>query len=92
MSSTQPKWLGKELEYIPEQCDEIIETDVIVCGAGTAGVAAAREAAELGAQCVLFEKTAKVQAAPASSASSAASLSSAGASTTPVWPPRLSTN
>ena len=61
MSSTQPQWLGKEPEYIPEQCDEIIETDVIVCGAGTAGVAAAREAAELGAQCVLFEKTAKVQ-------------------------------
>ena len=30
MSSTQPKWLGKEPEYIPEQCDEIIETDVIV--------------------------------------------------------------
>ena len=54
-------WLGDPPDLIPEQCDTTVETDVVVCGAGIAGMSAARAAVEAGAECVLFEKTAKPQ-------------------------------
>lgn len=54
-------WLGNPPQLSEEACTRTIETDVIVCGAGLAGVSAARAATEAGAQCVLLEKTGKVQ-------------------------------
>ena len=57
---TKSEWLGSAPEF--EHCDEVIETDVIVCGAGIAGVSAVRTAAEEGAEVVLFEKCSTVQA------------------------------
>jgi hypothetical protein len=48
-------WLGAPPEF--DHYDEEVETEVIVCGAGVAGVAAARAACEEGAKVVLFEKS-----------------------------------
>ena len=55
-------WLDEPLEIPESEIEETIDVDVIVVGAGTAGVCAARGAVEAGATCVLFEKTKKVQA------------------------------
>ena len=50
-------WLGEEPEFPEEDIAETVETDVIVCGAGVAGVSAVRAAAENGAKVILFEKS-----------------------------------
>ena len=57
----QPRWLGEPIAIDGAHCDGYIETDVVICGAGLAGVAAARGAVEAGAACVLLEKTNRVQ-------------------------------
>ena len=54
-------WLGQAPEYPEERIDETLSADVIICGGGLAGVAAARAAVECGARCILFEKCAAVQ-------------------------------
>lgn len=55
-------WLGEEPEFDESEISETYETDVIVCGAGIAGVPAARAAVEAGAECILFEKCSQPQA------------------------------
>ena len=59
---TRDSWLPEPPSLEPEQADVFLETDVIVCGAGIAGVAAAREVTERGESCILFEKTTCPQA------------------------------
>ncbi len=54
-----PEWLGAPPDF--SRFDEELEADVIVCGAGVAGVAAARAACEAGASVLLFEKAAAPQ-------------------------------
>lgn len=56
-----PPWLGPEPAIAEDQIDTVIEADVIVVGAGVAGVAATRAAAEEGARVVVFEKAADPQ-------------------------------
>ncbi len=51
-----PTWLGDEPVIIDEQIEKYVETDVIVVGAGVAGVSATRSAAEEGAEVIVFEK------------------------------------
>lgn len=55
-------WLGEEPEFDESEISETYETDVIVCGAGIAGVPAARAAVEAGKECILFEKCSQPQA------------------------------
>lgn len=56
------EWLGKPPEIPESQIEKNIEADVVVVGAGLAGVAAARTAAELGCTVVLLEKCETPQA------------------------------
>ena len=49
-------WLGEEPEIPASDIAQTIETDIVVCGAGHAGTACARKAAELGAKVVVLEK------------------------------------
>ena len=51
---TMDQWLGEDPEF--DHIDEVVEADVIVVGAGLAGVTAVRSAAENGAKVVVFEK------------------------------------
>ena len=51
------EWLGEEPEFSENEINEILDTDVVVCGAGIAGVSAARAAAEAGAKVVVIEKS-----------------------------------
>lgn len=53
-------WLGEEPSITDADVTETIEADVVVVGLGTAGVAAARAAAEEGATVIAFEKGATV--------------------------------
>lgn len=53
------EWLGTPPEF--DHIDVELEADVIVCGAGLAGVSATRAATEEGASVILFEKTSKIQ-------------------------------
>lgn len=55
-------WLGQPPEISEEQISRTVEADVVIVGAGLAGVAAARQAAELGATVVIFEKCEAPQA------------------------------
>lgn len=48
-------WLGEEPEIAADQIVETQEADIIVCGAGHAGTATARRAAELGAKVIVVE-------------------------------------
>ena len=57
-----PEWLGNPPVYPDERIGEVLETDIAVCGAGTAGVAAVRAACEGGAEVVLLEKCGTAQA------------------------------
>ena len=58
-SETKPEstdWLGQEPEIADSDIAEIVETEVLVVGAGHAGSFAAATAAELGAKTLLIEK------------------------------------
>jgi succinate dehydrogenase/fumarate reductase flavoprotein subunit len=57
----RPKWLGEEPQFDVGEIREVYKTDVVVCGAGIAGIAAARSAVENGADVILIEKTATPQ-------------------------------
>ena len=52
----QEEWVGTEPQIAEKEISEVVETDVLIIGAGLAGVAAAREATERGSQVVIFEK------------------------------------
>lgn len=56
------QWLGRPPEYNEAAITEVYEADVVVCGAGLAGVAAARAAVEEGASVLLLEKCSTIQA------------------------------
>jgi hypothetical protein len=53
------EWLGTPPEFI--NIDVELESDVVICGGGLAGVAATRAAVEGGASVIQFEKTEKLQ-------------------------------
>ena len=55
-ATEEEDWLGQAPEIADSEITEIIETDVVVIGAGVAGCAATRSAAEAGAKVVLIEK------------------------------------
>lgn len=55
-------WLGKAPEIVESEIEKTIEVDVIVVGAGLAGVAATRSAAEEGASVAVFEKRRELSA------------------------------
>jgi succinate dehydrogenase/fumarate reductase flavoprotein subunit len=55
-------WLGSPPEISEKDITETLEADVVIVGAGLAGVAAARQAAEMGAETLLFEKCETIQA------------------------------
>lgn len=58
----KPGFLNDALEIADEDISETVDVDIVVCGAGIAGVAAVREAAaEQGLTVAVFEKTAGVQ-------------------------------
>lgn len=48
-------WLGEEPEIAEDEIASVQEADIIVCGAGHAGTATARRAAELGAKVIVVE-------------------------------------
>lgn len=48
-------WLGDEPEIADSDISETIDTQIVVCGAGHAGTACARKAAELGAEVLVLE-------------------------------------
>ncbi len=48
-------WLGDEPDIPESDIAETVEADIVVCGAGHAGTATARRAAELGAKVVVIE-------------------------------------
>ena len=56
MATDEMKWLGAPPEIPEAEIDHIETADVIVVGAGIAGVAAVRSAVEAGASVLLFEK------------------------------------
>ena len=58
---TPPPWLGTEPAIADDQIETVVSTDVIVIGAGVAGVTATRSAAEEGAAVVVFEKASEPQ-------------------------------
>lgn len=57
-----PDWLGEAPDYSKSKFAEELETDVVVCGAGIAGVAASRAAVEAGSEVILLEKSSRLQA------------------------------
>lgn len=52
----EPPWLGKEPEISDNDVEATVSADVVVVGAGLAGVAATRSASEEGATVIVFEK------------------------------------
>lgn len=58
----QERWLGQAPEISAAQITREVAADVVIVGAGLAGVAAARAAVEAGATVVLLEKCARPQA------------------------------
>ena len=55
-ASAASDWLGEEPEISEDKIVETIDTEVLVCGAGTSGLFAACSAAEEGAKVVCLEK------------------------------------
>lgn len=55
-------WLGRPPDIAAGDIIESLQADIVVIGGGVAGVAAVREAAELGASVILFEKCSGLQA------------------------------
>lgn len=49
-------WVGNEPVIPEDQIKQVVEADIIIVGAGLAGVSAAREATSLGATVAMFEK------------------------------------
>jgi succinate dehydrogenase/fumarate reductase flavoprotein subunit len=61
MSPETPPFLNPELEIDTVAITETIDVDVVIAGAGIAGVSALREAAEKGLTVAIFERTQGVQ-------------------------------
>lgn len=55
-------WLGLPPVITEKEITRTLEADIVVVGGGLAGVAAVRQAAELGASVILLEKCATIQA------------------------------
>ncbi len=55
-ASSDEDWLGTEPEITDDMVEEELNADVLIIGAGIAGVAAARSAAEEGASVIVVEK------------------------------------
>ena len=55
-ASSDEDWLGTEPEITDDMVEEELSADVLIIGAGIAGVAAARSAAEEGASVIVVEK------------------------------------
>lgn len=58
--SEVPGWLGTAPGITDDMCASTAEADVVVVGAGVAGIAAARSAAEAGASVIVIEQTADI--------------------------------
>lgn len=52
-----PGWLGTAPGITDDMCDETVEADVVIVGAGASGIAAARAASEAGASVIVVERT-----------------------------------
>lgn len=50
------EWMNPPEAVTPERIDEVLETELLIIGAGQAGTAAAREAAEQGSDVVILEQ------------------------------------
>lgn len=61
-SGSSHRWEAKPAAIEGDQIVETVEVDIVVVGAGTAGVVAAHSAAEAGAKVVLLEKTDSISA------------------------------
>lgn len=48
-------WLGEEPEIAADQITEMLTTNIVICGAGHAGTACARKAAELGTKVIVVD-------------------------------------
>ena len=59
-AKTNSRWYGTEPEITPSEINEIIETEVLICGAGNAGMMAAMAAAKEGAKTLVIEKSNRV--------------------------------
>lgn len=59
-SSGNPAWLGEEPEVAASDITETIDTDFLIIGAGTAGLAAAGAASDLGMNFVICDKASQV--------------------------------
>ena len=57
---TSSPWSGPEPEILQPAITETIETEVLICGAGNAGMLAAMVAAKQGAKTLVIEKNSKV--------------------------------
>lgn len=51
-----PAWIGEAPSITPEECDETIETDVLVVGSALAGCLSAYKALEQGAKVIMIER------------------------------------
>lgn len=61
--TTQPEWLGSAPEILESEIVDVVDTGVLIVGAGNAGLPAAATALELGVDFELCEKTGYVQTA-----------------------------
>lgn len=71
-------WLGEEPQIREETITETVSADIIVVGGGLAGVAAVRQAAEMGQKVLLFENADAFKPDPETSPSWTARWRSAG--------------
>jgi len=56
-----PKWLGVEPQISENEIKKTLDTDVLIIGAGAAGLHAARAASEKGARVIVIEKAGRFQ-------------------------------